>query len=85
MKSRGFQNIEVDDAFTSLKIGSELVVSVQPVSGKLQCTWDDAWANSEEFVSSKDVMDGKQKADDMLMRVTGTSKGKGSAKGGAPQ
>lgn len=83
MKEWGFDHIQVDEGFTSLSVGPELVVSTTLVAGKLTPTWHSGWGSWDEFQNSPELRALADKSEEMLNRAGSGGKGKGAAKGAA--
>ena len=76
MKQWGFQNIRVDEQFTTLDIGAERVLTITIDCQSMKYTWNSAWQNWKEFKEDKDVLAIFEKAEKTLQ-----NKGKGLSKG----
>ena len=84
LKDWKFENIRVDNDFTSLTVGSEKVVEMSCVDFALTFKWHDSWNTWKEFMGAHEIIELTKKSLDMVAhaRAGGASKGKGAAKGG---
>ena len=80
----GFEkkDIQINDDYTEMKVGNDIVLQVFVEEGSLQCRWNDTWAAWDDLQNSPEVHEfGKRAAKTLSHMGKGTGK-KQREKGG---
>ncbi|CAE7372347.1 unnamed protein product, partial [Symbiodinium sp. CCMP2456] len=73
------REMQWDDKFTSLTVGTDVVVTVRISNQKLVCDWSPEWAQWDDLQSSVELKQLIQRANDKLQHNS-VSKGSGKSK-----
>ena len=62
------REIEIDEGYTSMKVGPNVVVTLSIQQQKLQCDWLDTWSQWQDLQNSPELKQLIDRANDMLQK-----------------
>ena len=78
------REIEIDDDYSQLKVGSSVVLTLSIVGTHMQCNWVDTWAQWEDLQTSEELKQLLARASNSLQKMGG-AKGRGKSKSGVAE